>query len=233
MDAFITRRGGGKSSEANIILRGIPDEKITITLNGVAIDVVTLDSSGDGNVIVKNAVRKDMTLTGSISGYSKTVNIVNNRMVIDVWPDGALYWYGRFFNDVTGDWIAKGKAYSSGTPIVGNISVTKHADRVYIKQTENTGTGVYYTSKKINLDGYNKLVLISSKGNGSWTQLCVWSSLGTYATQNIVASRSVSGTDSKDIYPLDLNEYGYDSYYIGFYLHHNTTQVNMYALYLE
>ena len=84
------------SSEITITLNGAPGE--TISYTGEASGNVTLNSSGIYAGLVLNS--GNYTFTGSISGYSKNIDLDDDGTV-NVYPDRALFWYGN--GDTSGD----------------------------------------------------------------------------------------------------------------------------------
>lgn len=76
-------------STVSVRLNGAPGE--VITYSGGALGDVTLNSSGTATVDIPKG---NYTFASGISGYSKSATVSSNQ-IIDVFPAGAIYWYGR------------------------------------------------------------------------------------------------------------------------------------------
>lgn len=103
---------------ATITVNGAPGE--TISYSGAATGSVKLDSTGTGTI--SDLDLGDYSFTGSVSGYTKDVTISKNGTV-NVYPDGAIYWYGRF---------VKGESFTG-------IAI-RSANETYAKSGNNTPT---------------------------------------------------------------------------------------------
>ena len=103
-------------------------ETITIYENGENIGTVTLDSTGTGTVTLDNVGGKTLVFTGSLSGYERTIDVGSaSEMTVNVYPDGAIYWFGRQFTELTGGFaFQKGvgdSVYGTGTGSMGTNSI--------------------------------------------------------------------------------------------------------------
>jgi len=235
MDAFITRRGGG-GSPRNLIytINGAPNETILISdHNGEVVQELELDLHGAGLVDLKAYIGIVLSFTGSISGYMKQAVIeARSEGVVNVYPDGALYWHGRFFTDITGEWVAQGKAWASSDTVVGGITATIHENSFTLAETVSAGSAMYYATKKISLHGYDRIVVVTTGGAGNWSQFAVWNSFGTYLFSNTVATQALTSAEMTHT-PIDASSFSEGSYYLGFIMHHSTTRIIVNAIYLE
>lgn len=125
-------------------------ETVTVYHDGENIGSVTLDSSGTGTLVLSGCAGKTLVFSGGLSGYKKTVIAgVEGEKTVDVYPDGAMYWYGRKFEEKTGGFT---KQVSVGTGVRFNSSnIEFYATKV------NGRDAAVYTGNKMNLQGYTKL----------------------------------------------------------------------------
>lgn len=126
-------------------------ETITISDNEENIGSVTLDSAGTGTVTLTGCSGKTLVFTGGLSGYERTVDVgFASEMTVNVYPDKAIYWYGREFADITGGWTAR------ATPLYSNLSsatpsVAKGTNAIYVNVSYNgTGSGVSGAVRTVN-----------------------------------------------------------------------------------
>lgn len=82
-------------------VNGAVNDIIKITGHGVktalADNKITLDSNGVGVVDVKGLKNEIITFTSEMTEYKKTVTMDNISDSVNVYPSGAMYWYGREF----------------------------------------------------------------------------------------------------------------------------------------
>ena len=72
---------------------GAANETITITPSGKTAFTVTTDSTGYAGT--QKLAFGSYTLTGSVSGYSRTVTVDKNTTKIGAFPDNTYFWHGH------------------------------------------------------------------------------------------------------------------------------------------
>ena len=120
-----------------------------------------------------------------------------------------LYNLGDDFVSVTGGWVAKGTSYGEYAKSKAP-TVTRNETSIHLKtesgDANDWAQGVYRTTNKIDLTGYNTLninVLLSSGTGGR--QLCIMDDSSYVATVGVV----------EGVNPLDISKYNTGSYYVG------------------
>ena len=110
-------------------------ETVTISDGDTTVESVTLESDGTGKVSVSNVKNKTLTFTGGLSGHTVDVEVGQAaEMTVNVYPDGALFWYGRTFESITGGW--ERKAYGGTT----SGSFALYDDRIEVNSPNITKT---------------------------------------------------------------------------------------------
>lgn len=118
---------------------------------------------------------------------------------------------------------ALAKKTSSGAQATATKpTVTKNATNVTVSLTV-TKCGIYYCTEKIDFSAFTKLVATGSFYNSTSAigrlNLRIWSSIGTYANDNVIADGRVAGktTETQLEIPLsDLVAAGTTEGYVGF-----------------
>lgn len=167
----------GGAKKVDIILNGAPGE--TVTYSGKDSGSVVLNGNGKGTIYQVKAGA--YTFTGSISG-SKAATIKNTGTV-NMYPDGAIFWYGN--GDAEGDslwskcggWLWDTGCYPSGTnldeyakghSITGN---TNDTTLTYSFPNEGKIQGVRAGFKMANAvahSGYSKLKINATADTGKF-----------------------------------------------------------------
>jgi hypothetical protein len=148
-----------------ITLNGAPGE--TITYSGTESGTTTLNSSGSGSLAgVKPG---SYTFKGGVSGYSKTATI-NVSSTVNVWPAGAIYWYGR---EVVSMSTAINAAYSTG-------NATERANYIELygwTRPDSVKTSIAQTisANTVNTSGYSSIKfdvtpVSRERANGGYAQ---------------------------------------------------------------
>lgn len=140
------------------------------------------------------------------------------------WAKYSLYLYnnGDICESVTGGYSAIGKGWDSGSPNEKAPAVTYNSDNVYMIESERY-SGIFHTVNKIDLTLYKTLyfdgLMKHSQPNIAsadvYCSLCIWSDIGTYASDNIAASILSDNLDK--LRTLDVSNLN-GEYYIGFRL---------------
>ncbi len=165
---YNTAGWGGSSSKVGVAVNGAVNE--IISYSGASAGSIQLNVNGRGSI---NGLPAGVyTFTGSISGYSKTVTVDKNTSVINVYPDGALFWYGN--GDAMGDGL-----YSIGNKFVGNngyypsgisvgktmaLTVASEDNAIVLSGSNNENDvrvhGSFYLDREINLAGYSTIRVV-------------------------------------------------------------------------
>lgn len=131
-------------------------ETITAYVDGREIDSVTLDATGEGTLDLSGVGGKTVKFVGSMSGYEKPVNVGDEKeMSVNVYPDGALYWYGRQVVAIT-----------TSSSVVGTsgwtyVSPTFNSDHILLKTTNSEKYQCpIITEAPIDISGYSTLKVL-------------------------------------------------------------------------
>lgn len=134
-----------------------------------------------------------------------------------VWA-GQLYDPGNEYKDITGGWVAKGMKANSSSEASAAAPTVERTD-TYLSASNAAGkSGIFYMEKTINTTGYTSIVFEGTFVNKSYSQnlaLLVWSKIGTYYADNVVARKNL-GEGTHENVELDISGLTAGSYYIGF-----------------
>lgn len=116
------------------------------------------------------------------------------------WIEWILYLYneGDLCEDVTGGLVSEAKQYDSNTTGANALTITKNTASIKIAQNGANSNGIAYTKNKIDLTSFKTLYIkgtiyvYEQEWRGS---VRIWSNIGTYASDNMVLSRSGNMTD--------------------------------------
>ena len=141
---------------------GAVGETLTFTQNGVTVyDGIKEDTE----VEIRQGT---YTVTGSVSaGHAKKITI-KKPGTYNVYPDGAVYWYGREIYPITVGKDGKNGTYST------TANATKNAQSVhlYVKTRGDAGATMrasMYTSSAVNTSGYSEIKIKASLGETAYT----------------------------------------------------------------
>ena len=131
------------------------------------------------------------TVSGSVSGYSKTLTVTKNTVRINAWPDNATvyYWYGYA---PIGEWKATA-ALPSGSPYTSNPTkptVTVNTNSVVIKSAGDYARGGTAYLPKTTIVGTTMMLVCSGASNNYYLSLNLTGSLSNKYT--VAASKSIS-----------------------------------------
>lgn len=151
------------SSEVTVAVNGAPGE--TVSYTGEASGSVVLDSHGAYSGLVLDS--GNYTFTGSVSGYSKAVTLSDDGTV-NVYPDGALFWYGN--GNASGDSLWSklggwshygGHVPSGGNGGAGSSSQSVGANSISVNcSCQSSPTyygGTSYSNNAVSLAGYSTI----------------------------------------------------------------------------
>ena len=195
---------------------------------------VTIGDSG--NIVVISPVGGDwitvypLSAKQYVSGDWEDVTAMSYQN--GEWVSWITYLYnnGEENTELIGIWTAAAKTTSgSGTkPNAYAPTITNNGTSKTISLTHSSGTfrkGMCYTSQKIDLSGFTKITLkatdvVVDNANYATLDFVIWSAIGEYINQNIVAKVAVTGGDTEC--SIDVSALK-DSYHIGFDLNSNDT----------
>lgn len=210
----VTRAGDGvisvSSSNTAYATASVSGTTVTVTPKGY----------GTATITVSVAAGTNHTAPSSKT-YTITINVL------------YLYNAGNENTSVTGGWTSASKniddwGYAAGTP-----HMSKGATSMTFGTKVDAEGSIYYCKNKINLNGYTTLKYEGTiaPDQQEWLShgLIVWTSIGTYYTDNVAASVELEGSgSSRSVNVSSLNS----SYYIGFGTY-VTPQLTMTKLWLE
>lgn len=218
--------GGGKVSFS---INAVKSETVTISQNGATVMTVTMPGITNASVAVTLPAGA-YTFTGSVGGWTKTAAIGRKTTSVNVWPDRALFWYGRNF---AGGWD-NNPVYSKAKP---SISFTDTS----VKCTNGVATDSLYAD--------SRLYLVQQFAKGSSTmlhaKLTVTASNSAAPQAHIGLNTSKSNSDlvgttwtSTGSKTANINIGTYDRFYVSFGTSKNssysyTTSVEVFAIWLE
>lgn len=177
--------------------------------------MVWINTSTDSTVAF-NALKKN-----SVMVYPVNAKQVISGVLVDVtakiyqggaWVDWAFYLYsnGNEFTSLTGGWTSAGKGWDSSqySNAAGTPSLAKNNDRMILSMSSDGGA-VFYTSKKIDLTGREKIILdanvvVTGANSDSTARLTVWSALGTYTVNNVVAALPIGRVIKDGLFELPI-----------------------------
>jgi len=165
-----------KASNVTVTLNGGISE--TISYSGTSSGSVTLGTNGKGTVSLPTGT---YTFTGGLSGHSTGSVSITAAKTVNVYPAGALFWYGN--GDTSGDslynsgntFAEDNYVYPSGASRNKLVTVTVTAGTndisIKMKYTSSDGyakvaTGTATFQRSVNLSGYTK-INIKSSGDGT------------------------------------------------------------------
>ena len=194
-------------------------------------------ATGTTGTIEFNALKKnDITIqilsaSQYVSGawVSKTAKIYQNS----AWVGFELYLYnaGNTFADITGGWVGYAKGQTSSSGNATKPTAKYNTDNVVITCSDDSGwaSGMWCAKNKIALTERSKLVF-DGLLNAKIAYLTVWSAIGEYTKDNLVAETQITKT-SRSTVELDVSSLS-GSYYIGLRFQGSQTepQVTMFSL---
>lgn len=130
-----------------------------------------------------------------------------------------LYINGNECVHLTGGWVSEAKGINSGGPS-GLAPTVARGNTLEISLTGNVVGGIVRTNNKIDLTKYSSIKFNGEMVNPTdnyqgWLQICVWSNIGTYYMDNIVANYIVSRYTTINSAAIDISSLS-GSFYVGF-----------------
>lgn len=217
----------------------LTDEKITgYAFSAEAPDLIegcvwfqTAASSGVGfNALKNNTVMVYPTTAKQCVGgawVDVTAKTYQNGSWVDWW-NGQLYDSGNEYERMTGGWVGIPMGYNSEYITAKDPTITRNADSMVFSMPDGGGA-VIGPKKKIDLTNYSTLVFdgkfTGASDTASLCNLRVWSELGTYSTDNVIASKSITANTDGEI-TLDVSGIS-GPCYVGFALWTSLVTVTM------
>ena len=192
-------------------------------------------STGTGSHVAFNALKKDTIMVYPlkakqyVSGawVDVTAKIYQGGEWADWW-NGELYDSGDEFEGVTGGWITQALPMHSGG-YSAKLSVTKGSTSMTITNNSAGCGGIVRTNNAVDITNHNTLkfsgsVETSTSGHDWWFEFVVWSKIGSYFTQNVVAYKCLENSDGESgTFAIDVSALK-GSHYIGFAMYDNADQ---------
>lgn len=159
------------------------------------------------------------------------------------WAEWFMYLYntGNECTDITGGFYYEAKRPQSNQNSGGTASLTKNQSNMILTQTSTSGafgSAICATNKKIDLTDVKNIVCDYSDVKVHHAYLCVWSAIGTYTTDNIVAKATIlenGGEISEGKTSLDTTALS-GEYVVGLYIqaaYSNTSTITINNIYCE
>lgn len=187
-----------------------------------------------GNVKMASPVGGDWITVYPISAKQYISGIWVNKTAKSYqngeWVDWFVYLYNNGVTKHT--FVAEGKKYTSSSySIAVTPTITKNSNNIYLSidkgSNANGSAGIVYISEAIDLTNFSKLVVegdFYTDGNIDYPSICVWSKIGTYQSDNLVAEKTTVDTVSTmktATLKVDISNLS-EAHYIGVYLNTGT-----------
>ena len=151
-----------------------------------------------------------------------------------------LYAYGNEYVNLTGGWISKAVDWDDGSQShAGAPIVAREENKLVMSQTASN-CGLVMTSNKIDITGYKtlrfrgKFYSTSTSQNAPYfLRLRLYSKIGTYVSENVVASINNNKNQEVDVYSLPLEGLTQTSVYVAFQLYDVYSHVELEKMWLE
>lgn len=194
---------------------------------------VTIGTNSPGaiNILKKNEIMiYPMSAKQYLSGAWVTVPA--KTFSGGAWVDWLTYLYntGDLCTDLTGGWIVEPLPYTSGGSSASGkgAQITATSPRLAIESSTAAYGAIVRTSKKIKMAGFDTLTFVGDMTEAPSDHVYffgfgVWSEIGSYAKQNLVASVEFKEADQywnmKSV-SLDVSSIS-DNCYVGFFINTN------------
>lgn len=178
--------------------------------------------NGTNSPVEFNALKKNAIQLYPVSAHQYVsgawVNVVamsyRDGAWVNLW-NGDLYTPGNEFESITGGWVAEPKGRLASAAGTAMPTVTQDENGMAMQCDSG---GVVRTANKVDLTNFSRLCftgdLRTSGSRSDWMRLCIWSEMGTYWNDNIVAQLSSSNTEYGTQY-IEIESLE-GRYYIGF-----------------
>lgn len=217
----------------------------SVEINGYALSVDQPSELTEGLVWIKtgtasavdfNALKKNvltvypLSAMQVISGSFQTVTAVSyqgGRWVS--WWSGELYTPGNTYDG----WMEVDMALDSVFTQKGTLAITQGESSMSVEQMTYAAGKAYVYSRKLDMSQYSKLTfegVLFATGTvvPQSASVCIWSELGTYQTDNLVASINHNAAEKK----LDVSAIDQECY-IGIFLWSTSSYADITRLVLE
>lgn len=180
-------------NEANVDIYSAASDTVYYLDNGSPVTVCTTDASGHGTVSRSSLPVGTYTLYSTVADnpsnlsekYSKSIDVYNSNIELNVMPDNCYYWYGYINNmeDVT---AANGYSVSSGGSM---LAPTKNTNNMYM----SSGVSQFVLESTANTISSGKTVKALMDCTTVFSS--VGSTLEAYATKNLGDGTSAIAAD--------------------------------------
>ena len=211
--------GGGGEKLFSIIAVTYPEGSVCTCSNGTK----TLEAPDTSGKALFNVTVGEWTVrcTDGSQTVSRSFSITNagqaELVTLSYLP--YLYINGNECTNLTGGWVSEAKGINSGGPS-GLAPTVVRGSTLEISLTGSAVGGIVHTNNKIDLTKYSSIKFNGEMVNPTdnydgWLQICVWSNIGTYYMDNIVANYIVSRYTTINSAAIDISSLS-GSYYVGF-----------------
>ena len=158
-------------------------DEVTVTVNSALSDTITFTGPTSGTIYtngngIATGVKLQIgtyTFTSSVaystsstsSKYSKSVTITSSTSVVNVYPNGAIYWYGNGYGSSTSLYsVTNGFSSTSSRPSgatnyngssMGIYNKTHYIEFSLGSQTNKGYGGTVFVSKAVSMSGYSRI----------------------------------------------------------------------------
>jgi len=189
---------------------------------------MTAEGSVEFNALTENAiVLEPLRAMQRIGGQWQSVPAMSYHggSWVQWIPRLYLYNAGDVCAGVSGGWVAVGKkANASASASATTPSVTYNSDNVYVKGSANNASYVFYNKSPVDLTNYDTLIidgeifLHQNANQYDMSKVCVWSSIGTYYSDNLAAQYVLRTGATESHIEIDVSALT-GSYHVGFAIH--------------
>lgn len=231
--------GGGSGALFAIIAVTYPEGSVCTCSDGTK-TLKAKDTSGNALFNVPSAGTWTVSCTDGSQTVSKSVAITAAGQVELVTLEYLPYLYinGNECEDLTGGWVSEAKGINSGGP-TGLAPTVVRGSTLEISLNGPHVGGIVRTNNKIDLTKYSRIkfngkMVNPTNDSTGWLQMCVWSNIGAYYTDNIVASYVVRAHQTINDAAIDISSLS-GSFYVGFALFSvgQTMSISVNSLLLE
>lgn len=152
------------------------------------------DTSGTWDCVVPNLGAWTVSLDGdTVRTFDITQNGETHTLRLQY-----LYHDGVYNTSVTGTWTAIAKNPNADyTDNADTPTISDSSSGFTITQNTRWCYGIYYGQLNVDLTNYDSIavsVTKHAKGSDGHSNICIWTSIGTYISSNIAARQNITGT---------------------------------------
>lgn len=117
----------------------------TLTLVGTK-KSYTFTTNSSGTTGVKYVIPDTYSVTGGISNYTCSITVSATGGTYNIYPAGAVYWYGREVVPMSG--------YGSGETVIANKNVNPNYIELFFQASSTKHAAFYTTTNIMNISAY-------------------------------------------------------------------------------